>query len=558
MTEPGQDAVRGNRIYWLDNLRTFMIFLVVLLHAGIVYESSGGGAWFWIVDDPSTNHLSDILNQLLDILVMPTIFFVSGFFMPLSMRHKSTWTFLKSRIKRLVFPWVVGVLTLIPLYKFIFLYSRNIPQENWTTYFHFNNGIFSQSWLWFLPVLFLFNLLYSLISKVKLDLSEIDLKKAIGTASLLGLVYLAGVYVFNGEGWTKTAWMDFQNERLLIYFLIFLLGSLSSKLRTFESEPKSRTLYHVLSCTAWIPVYAYVKFNPYFTQNPGGYIVSETVDVVVIRLSLLLSMLCLLYVAINTFRQHLNRQGKISRELNRNSYGVYIIHAVVLGGIALTMLHTSIPSLVKYLILTIATYAASNLMVSFYRTFIKARILNRIKEKTAMKASMTSILVVLLFFAAGCSQQEDPVPHVSLPAAAFQGNIDEIRKHIAAGSDLNEKDAYGSSPLIIAITFGQTEVARALIEAGADLKVSNNEGSLPLHIAAFLCRTEIVEALLENGADKDFENTAGHTALQTVEWPFEDVRPIYDSIGQGLRPLGLRLDYERIKMTRPKIAEMLR
>ena len=40
MIEKGQDAIKGNRIYWLDNLRTFMIFLVVLLHVGIVYENS--------------------------------------------------------------------------------------------------------------------------------------------------------------------------------------------------------------------------------------------------------------------------------------------------------------------------------------------------------------------------------------------------------------------------------------------------------------------------------------------------------------------------------------
>ncbi len=56
MTEKGQDAIKGNRIYFLDNLRTFMIFLVVLCHAGGVYESSGTWASFWIVDDPSTNN----------------------------------------------------------------------------------------------------------------------------------------------------------------------------------------------------------------------------------------------------------------------------------------------------------------------------------------------------------------------------------------------------------------------------------------------------------------------------------------------------------------------
>ncbi len=113
-SEKGQDAIKGNRIYFLDNLRTFMIFLVVFVHAGWVYESSGIGAFFWIVDDPSTNNLSGILNLIMDIFVMPTIFFISGFFAPLSMKNKKGWAFLKSKFKRLIIPWVIAVLTLIP------------------------------------------------------------------------------------------------------------------------------------------------------------------------------------------------------------------------------------------------------------------------------------------------------------------------------------------------------------------------------------------------------------------------------------------------------------
>jgi fucose 4-O-acetylase-like acetyltransferase len=97
LIEKGQDVPKGNRIYFLDNLRTFMIFLVVLYHAGGVYESSGIWASFWLVDDPSTNHLAGILNIIIDIFAMPTVFFISGFFMPLSMKKKKGWAFLKSR-----------------------------------------------------------------------------------------------------------------------------------------------------------------------------------------------------------------------------------------------------------------------------------------------------------------------------------------------------------------------------------------------------------------------------------------------------------------------------
>ncbi len=142
-SEKGQDAIKGNRIYFLDNLRTFMIFLVVLIHAGGVYEATGMWASFWIVDDPSTNNVSGLLNLIIDIFCMPTIFFISGFFTPLSMKNKKGWTFLKSKFKRLIIPWVIAVLTLIPLYKIIFLYSRNLPQESWTTYFHWSKGSIS-------------------------------------------------------------------------------------------------------------------------------------------------------------------------------------------------------------------------------------------------------------------------------------------------------------------------------------------------------------------------------------------------------------------------------
>ena len=97
-----------------------------------------------------------------------------------------------------------------------------------------------------------------------------------------------------------------------------------------------------------------------------------------------------------------------------------------------------------------------------------------------------------------------------------------------------------------------------LIEAGADMNAKNNEGSTALQTAALLCRTEIVEALLKNGADKNVKNNAGRTALDAVAGPFDDVKGIYDYLQAVIfGPLGLELDYERIKMTRPKIAEML-
>jgi fucose 4-O-acetylase-like acetyltransferase len=374
MINEEKGIITGNRIYWLDNLRTFMIFLVVLVHAGGVYESSGAWASFWIVDDPSTNNLSGILFLIMDIFMIPTIFFISGFFAPLSMKNKKGWAFLKSKFKRLIIPWVIAVLTLIPLYKIIFLYSRNLPQESWTTYFHWSNGIWSQNWLWFLPVLFLFDVLYFLISNAKIRIPNISLNGAVLGTFLIGFVYSFSMDIFGLRGWTKIVLLDFQNERLLIYFMTFLLGALCFRLKVFEAKPKSKILYHILNAINWIPVTVYIFFLLYPWFKPGNYIVSEIIHKLILWLSFHISLLCLLYVMINTFRYYLNKQGRLSKELNGNSYSVYIIHVIVIGGIALTVLNTAIPSLLKYLILTVSTYIACNLIVYFYRKVIKSKI----------------------------------------------------------------------------------------------------------------------------------------------------------------------------------------
>lgn len=155
------------------------------------------------------------------------------------------------------------------------------------------------------------------------------------------------------------------------------------------------------------------------------------------------------------------------------------------------------------------------------------------------------------------STASSATPSETLHMAVLRRDMAATRQQIESGADLNQKDQYGSTPLIIAATFGNVEAARALIDAGADLEVTNNDGSTPLHIAAFLCRTEIVQALLQKGANKDARNNAGRTPKDSVSAPFEDVKPIYDKLGADLGPLGLVLDYERIKATRPRVLTML-
>ncbi len=358
----------GVRLYFLDNLRTFLIFLVVLVHAGVVYESSGLMGPYWIVDDPSTSQVPGLVNLLLDIFVMPTIFFISGYFTPPSLRKAGSWSFIKAKFKRLMLPWALAVLTLIPIYNWVFLASRGLPQESWRTYFHFSNDHISMSWLWFLPALFLFDCLYVLLWKLKLPIVRLTLNWAVASVFLLGFFATVVVSVVGWTGWTKTPLIDFQNEKVVPYFLVFLLGSMCFRLGIFDTSKRNMKLYIAVNATAWIPINLYVVVLLNYFVRPGEFIVSEGADLLLLWLGYHLSMLSLLYCAVTTFKYFFNRQGRLFRELGRLSYGVYIIHVAVLGPIAYALLGTELPALLKYPILAITTYAVSNMIVFAYRT----------------------------------------------------------------------------------------------------------------------------------------------------------------------------------------------
>lgn len=157
------------------------------------------------------------------------------------------------------------------------------------------------------------------------------------------------------------------------------------------------------------------------------------------------------------------------------------------------------------------------------------------------------------------SKSEVNAPEIDIHTAVITGNLEALKQHIEAGTNINEKDPFGgSSPLISAAVFGKTEEAKTLLNAGADINFQNNDGSTALHSASFFCRPEIVKMLLDKGADKTIKNKYGATPYETVAGPFAESKNAYDMIGKVLEPMGLRLDYAYIEKTRPAIAAMLK
>jgi uncharacterized protein len=190
------------------------------------------------------------------------------------------------------------------------------------------------------------------------------------------------------------------------------------------------------------------------------------------------------------------------------------------------------------------------------------------KQDRSSTLVRAALFVVATLVIASCGSKDSAAqnkkpgtetPAVDIHTAVVSDNKEAVKQHIAAGTNINEKDPFGgSSPLISAALFGKTEIAKILIDAGADINFQNNEGSTALHTAAFFCRPEIVKLLLDKKADKTIKNKYGATAYESVSTPYADLKPTYEMLEKMLSPMGLKLDYAYIEKTRPEIAEMLK
>ena len=111
---------------------------------------------------------------------------------------------------------------------------------------------------------------------------------------------------------------------------------------------------------------------------------------------------------------------------------------------------------------------------------------------------ITTIAAVVLV---GCGPQP---PDISIQGAAEQGNIEVVKQHLAAGTDVNEYSIGENSAIYLATLEGHFEIVQLLLSNGADVNLGfKGMGQIipvsPLDISTSFDYPKISELLRKNG-----------------------------------------------------------
>jgi peptidoglycan/LPS O-acetylase OafA/YrhL len=355
-------------------LRAFIIVLVVIHHTAVAY--------FLPAAPPPASSLAENLHSIRGIspvidvqhsklfffvaffndrFFMPLMFFLSGLFVWGSLQRKGKLIFFRDRLVRLGLPFVAMVILAPLTYYTTYLQSggNSGPSGFWQQWFSLGNWPTGPAWfIWLLLAFDTFTVLLSALVPSGGDFLRKIPSAAVGRpatffwllviVSAASYIPMATIYDPNFSWWYWGPF-SFQLSRVFLYLVYFLIGVV------LGAYGIQRTLLVPESSLArrWV-MWAGVTLAAFLANLVATF---TRADQTLIALSFLLfcPAACLAFLSI-FLRFAMNRR-RILDSLFRNSYGIYVIHYVVVNWLLYAMLKAPLPAIAKGAIVFVCSLA---------------------------------------------------------------------------------------------------------------------------------------------------------------------------------------------------------
>jgi len=349
------DVITTGRNVAFDYLRSFGVLLVLLHHAVLAYVTFGflnptdPMATFSPIVDGAKWAGFDRIALVNDTFFMPLLFLVSGLFVWQSLRSKGVGSFFIGRLKRLGIPFVFGLLVLTPLafyptvleIKLVYGVGQSLGAF-WLDFFRAGFGTAGP--LWFVWLLLAFDVVVSILYAIfgKLARGKSRASNWLLDNPLVFVLVLFGLSIaaympmsdaFGPSKWLGLGPFQVQISRVFVYLLYFLagvaLGSRGLDRGAFRSDGPIAKYWW-----AWVLAGAasYAGLTWIFTSNPTSPFV---------RYIFLAEMALMVMALTALFVRFAGRGNRVLNSLSRNSYGMYLIHYLVIIWLQYAVLRTS-------------------------------------------------------------------------------------------------------------------------------------------------------------------------------------------------------------------------
>ena len=121
-------------------------------------------------------------------------------------------------------------------------------------------------------------------------------------------------------------------------------------------------------------------------------------------------------------------------------------------------------------------------------------------------------VLTVIFFLMACGGQQDP-----LIRAAKDGRMEEVKRMLANGHDVNTRGKTGDTALMWAAFYGRKELLQLLIKKGADVDAKDEKGWTSVIVASEQGYPEIIKILGDKGADVNAKDSKGRSALSIAK-----------------------------------------
>ena len=377
----------------LDNLRGFVIIIVVAFHSFLAYLGSNPSAPPLAFDSPPYHWKAipisdsarwfgfDLFCAAQYVYLIQFMFFLSGLFVWPSLRRKGAVTYLAHRALRLGVPFLLGTYLLMPLAHYpVYRVTADDPSlsafwAQWVSLPFWPSGP-----MWFLGVLLGLDIvaagLFCLAPGV-VDCFGRNLWRAArwhpgqyftALLALSAATYAPLAVVFKPWDWVQFGPFAFQASFALLYLVYFLsglgMGAFGIERGLLGSKGGLARSWAIWAVSAFGGFITWIIPTAVIIRNPAEDIPSLEL---LANLGFVLASVSACFALTAVFLRFVGACSPLLHSLSRNAYGIYLVHYLFVIWVQYLLLATALPGFAKGMLVFTATLSISWALVAGMR-----------------------------------------------------------------------------------------------------------------------------------------------------------------------------------------------